>query len=465
MKYKMKLLIKKVFFSKYLFPFFRRLYFIKFKLQGGNGGFKAKKYLKVLNEHEFCSLDELESIQNRKLRKLIVNVYENVPFYREIMNNVGMIPSDIKTTNDLIAFPILTKEDIKNNLYNLVNNRYDPKKLISLNTSGTTGTPMKFFFSAHEISIRAAHIEWWKKIAGVNQFDRYMYIAFDDNVINNNVYSGTFTHEGFFCMATINLNDEMMWKYFKNIKKYKPVYLRGYASGCYILADFFKRNKIRYPLKAVMTSSDTLYPHQRKVIEASFECEVYDFYHQSEDNVIAFECNMHNGYHLVMESCYAEIIDENGNRVPEETTGMIVGTQLENYSMPLIRYETSDLGMITNEICVCGRKHKKIKKLFGRKDDFIYTPDGKKVSGLLLSRPFKKVEKEVREAQYIQKTKDTLIVHFVPTSKYCKDTENIFNQELRKFVGNKIALEFNKVDIIPKTMRGKHRLIISQIKE
>ena len=122
-----------------------------------------------------------------------------------------------------------------------------------------------------------------------------MYITYDENSRKKG-YAGTLTHEGFFQMTSNKLNDELMWRYYKNIKKYRPVYLRGYASSCYILADFFKRNKIDYPLKAVMTSSDTLYPHQRKVIEESFSCKVFDFFHQSEDNAIAYECEMHDGF-------------------------------------------------------------------------------------------------------------------------------------------------------------------------
>ena len=133
--------------------------------------------------------------------------------------------------------------------------------------------------------------------------------------------------------------------------------------------------------------------------------------------------------------------------------------------MPIIRYETNDLGALSKKICACGRKHIKIKELFGRKDDVIVTPDGKRLSGLLLSRPFKKVEEEVTEAQYVQKTKDVLIINFVPTQKYTNDTERMLKNEIIKFVGNKINLKFNKVDNIPKTMRGKFRFILSEIDE
>ena len=163
----MRDLIKKFFFSKYIFPLFRRIYFLKFKMSGGSGGFRAQAYLNKLKKTEFSSLPELKLLQNHKLQKLIVDAYENVPFYRKVMKERNLTPSDIKSTEDLKLLPILTKMDIKRNLHDLVNKRYNRRNLICLKTSGTTGTPMKFFFSDHDISVRSAHIELWKRIAGV----------------------------------------------------------------------------------------------------------------------------------------------------------------------------------------------------------------------------------------------------------------------------------------------------------
>ena len=461
----MKHILKKILFSKYIYPVFRRAYYLIFRHNGGNGGRRAQAYLKQLNASEFSSLSDLEGIQNDKLKKLIEEAYENVPYYRNIMDQKKLIPSDIKTADDLKLLPVLTKQIIRDNLSDLVNLKYNKKKLIHIATGGTTGTPMSFFFSKHELAVRCAHLERWKKIAGVKQFDRFMYIADDRNAYNNPRYEGTFMHTGFFFMASFGLDDELMWKYYRNIKKFKPVYLRGYASGCYILADFFKRQKIEYPLKAVMTSSDTLFPHQRKVIEDVFSCKVFDFYHQSEDVVIATECEYHDGHHINMESCIVEMVDENDNTLSDGETGMMVGTQLENFSMPLIRYDTGDMGSITREKCSCGRNHIRIKDLFGRKDDIIITPDGKKIGPAGMSIAMKDLYEEILETQYIQKTRDELIVKIVATDKYTSESEKKLEKEIREQVGNLIKLNFTKVSRIPKTMRGKHRLIISEIVE
>ena len=241
MKQLIKQILKKILFSKHIYPAFRRAYFLMFRLTGGQSGKAAQKYLKQLNESEFASLDKLESIQNYKLQKLIKEVYENVPYYRKIMDQKGLTPLDIKTKEDLKVFPILTKQKIRENFDDLLNVKYTKKKLNIITTGGTTGTPMKFYFSKHEDAVRNAHWDRWKKFAGVKQFDRFMYIGTDLEAANNPNYCGTFTLTGYYLMASFGLDDELMMKYWENIKKFKPLYLRGFAFACYILADFFRR--------------------------------------------------------------------------------------------------------------------------------------------------------------------------------------------------------------------------------
>ena len=461
---KVKDMIKKILISLHIYPTFRRAYFLMFRLTGGQGGKAAQKYLNQLNASEFASLDELERIQNDKLKKLIKVVYENVPYYRKIMDLKGITPSDIKTKEDLKVFPVLTKQMIRANFDDLLNIKYRKKKLKIITTGGTTGTPMKFFFSKHEDAVRNAHWERWKKFAGVKQFDRFMYIGTDLEAGNNPNYEGTFSLTGYYLMASFGLDDNLMRKYWENIKKFKPVYLRGFAFACYILADFLRRNNINYPLKSVMTSGDMLYPHYREIIETVFSCKVFDLYHQNEDIVMATECKYHDGFHVSMESSIVEILDENDSPVSKGENGVIVGTHLENYSMPLIRYNICDMGSITEEKCQCGRSHIRIKQLLGRTDDWIITPDNKKV-GHQLSVTMKPFYDEIIETQFVQEKKDTLIVKVVTSEKYTPVVEKQFEKRIRDQVGNAIKIQFQNVSEIPKTQRGKHRLIISEITE
>ena len=125
----MRQTIKKILFSKHIYPLFRRAFYLWFKFNGGNGGRDAQAYLRQLNTTEYSSLSELVAIQNHKLKKLIEEVYENVPYYRKVMNQRLLKPSDIKTVDDLKKLPILTKQIIRENLNSLINQRYDKNRL------------------------------------------------------------------------------------------------------------------------------------------------------------------------------------------------------------------------------------------------------------------------------------------------------------------------------------------------
>ncbi|MFV9690852.1 MAG: phenylacetate--CoA ligase family protein [Desulfobacteria bacterium] len=458
----MRKLLRRIEVLKKVHPHFRRLQYLKFRLTGGQGGRMAQRYLRELNLSEFGSADELESASNRKLRKLISEAYNNVSYYRKLMDGNGISIGDVRTLEDLKLFPIITKQDVRDNFDALLNDRFRNKKLRLIETGGTTGTPLRLYFSKHEDAVRSAHWERWKRFAGVKQFDRFIYMGMDKNAKHQKDYSGTFTLGNSYLVASFGLNDELLWKCWPKMKEFRPVYLRGYASACYILADFLKRHRIRYPLKAVMTSSDMLFNYQKKVIKKVFECDVFDHYGQVEDVVTATECEFHDGHHVNMESCIVEVLDADGRKLKDGEVGRIVGTQLENYCMPLIRYNVGDMGCLVTEDCRCGRKHVKIKKLLGRQDDWIITPDGKRV-GVQINQTMEPMYEEILETQFIQETKDKLTVHFVPTMLATDDLEVRFEKAIREQVGGLIEIEFRRVAQIPKTLGGKHRLIVSKV--
>lgn len=436
---------------------------LRFRMRGGMGGKAAVAYMRELNESEYASSDELHAIQRTKLHSLLTECYENVPYYRRVMDGLGALPQDIKDVEDLQKFPVLTKEVIRANFDELLNKKFDKSSLTTISTGGTTGAPLQFLFSNHENAVRCAHWERWKKFAGVKQFERFMYIGTDNNAANaGDEYEGTFTPGGYYLMASFGLDDARFEKYLSNIQKYKPNYLRGFAFGCYLLAEFFVRKGIQYPLKAVLTSGDMLYDHFRDVIEKAFCCKVYDHYGQNEDIITATECEQHSGYHINMESCIAEVVNENNMPVQAGETGAILGTNLENYCMPLIRYDITDLGSMVEGDCPCGRKHIRLGSIQGRCDDWIVTPDGKKV-GHQLSVVVKYFYNKVAETQFVQEQRDSLVVKYVPVPGYNDPIDDVIIKKMREHLGEEIKITCERVNAIPKTQRGKHRMIVSRI--
>ena len=125
-----------------------------------------------------------------------------------------------------------------------------------------------------------------------------------------------------------------------------------------------------------------LCPGQRKSIEDAFAAPVFDQYGCNEVNLVSAECELHDGWHYAMESTLVEILDDDGRPVPAGQSGRIVGTSLDNFAMPFLRYDTGDLGALDTDTCGCGRGLVRIKDLQGRSRDFVRTPDGSFVHGV-----------------------------------------------------------------------------------
>ena len=125
--------------------------------------------------------------------------------------------------------------------------------------------------------------------------------------------------------------------YFEKLSKDNISVIEGYPSNLYIIALFLLKNNQTFPMKTVLTSSETLFENQREAIEKAFCCKIFDFYGMAERTVFATECQVHDGHHLCSEYGITEILDKNNHPVSNGKEGKLVGTSLHNFGMPLFR--------------------------------------------------------------------------------------------------------------------------------
>ena len=154
-------------------------------------------------------------------------------------------------------------------------------------------------------------------------------------------------------------------------------------------------------------------------------------------------------------------MDENGKTLPSGKSGRIMVTDLHNYAMPFVRYEVGDIGMLTDEPCVCGRGLPVLKSIEGRITDIIILSNGVTLSLHLITRIFKNCP--VKQYQLIQVAKDELLVRVVKDINYSeRDTESIMSI-LRYHVGEEIKIELEFYDKIPSGQNSKYRFVLSRI--
>lgn len=244
--------------------------------------------------------------------------------------------------------------------------------------------------------------------------------------------------------------------------KFCPQTIDAYPSAIYVVAKYMDDNKMKHRMKAVFTSSETLYPIQREVVERVFQCKIFDKYGLSEMFNVACECERHEGLHLIMEYAITQVLNERDEPVPAGTMGRIVCTALENFSMPLIRYDTGDVGKVLLHKCSCGRNFPLIGPVTTKAEDQILTPDGRYISGSLLTFPFKPM-KNIIKSQIIQDDIRHIKIKIVKSGSYTNEDSIILSDGLRKCFGKDMEITLEFVEDIPRTKNGKYRWVISNV--
>ena len=419
-----------------------------------------------LVKNQYTNYDELRREQEKKLRRMIKFAYYHVPFYHKILKNCKLTCDDINTLDDLKRLPIINKEIIKNNW-----DDFRPTNLDKLNhyvwaTGGTSGTPLKYRISKHDRFMGAALMYRGWSYAGYKLGDKIFFLG----GTSLGVDSSTSMFQKMDCIArnilklsSFDMGQTELDSYISRINNFQPNYAYGYPSSFYFFSKWIEENNYRvYSPRAIFTTSEKLLPIMREKTQVVFGSEVYDTYGVNDGGISAFECSEHNGFHIDTERSILEVIDENDETI-EEGEGKIIATSLYNCSMPLIRYETGDIGHLLLANCACGRQHKLLKEIIGRSSDMLISPEGKNIHGWFFLYIFWQYCKGIKEYQVVQETLEKITIKIVPEDDFDERQLDI----IRSLVSEKSKrwiLDFKIVDKIEKTKAGKYKFIENKIR-
>jgi phenylacetate-CoA ligase len=430
----------------------------------------AALYYQELKQSQWLSPDKIKELQEVKLRRLINQAYYHVGYYRELFDKHGLKPSDISTIEDLQKLPFLDKNSVRSNLYfDLMSDNHDKRNILKVTTSGSTGEPFVCYADKHQLEIRWAttmrSMEWtgyrfgdkqarlWHQTIGMTRLQviREKIDAF----FNRRLFIPAFE------MNKRNLNDLI-----GKLKIHNPVLIDGYAESFNFLANYIKNIGLDgvHP-KAIISSAQVLPEHSREIIENEFKCEVFDKYGSREFSGIAYECDAHDGHHIVAENYIVEVLKDGKPAKPGET-GEIVITDLNNYSMPFIRYRIGDLAvaMDNSVTCACGRGLPRIGKIEGRVQSIIITTNGTYIPSSFFLHLLKDYDHVIRQFQVIQEEEGRVLLKIVKGLSFA---ESVFNEtvlsDLRKYLGDDMIVDVEFVDKIQMVRTGKHQASISKL--
>jgi phenylacetate-CoA ligase len=239
--------------------------------------------------------------------------------------------------------------------------------------------------------------------------------------------------------------------------------LAGYPSSLHLLALANRRcGRGALRPKAVYTFSETLRPFQRRAIQESFQCPVFNWYGNTELCANIVECEK-GELHLKYEHSFVEVLDANGRPAEPGQTGRLVCTGFGNTAFPLIRYDIGDTATVAaSQRSLCGRGGLLIAEVQGRVEAYILTPDGRVVGRL--DHLFKD-STNVLEAQIVQNKLQEVVLRIARGTGYGAADESAIRDEARGRLGDAVGIVFEYVDRIPRAANGKFSFVVSSLNQ
>ena len=431
-------------------------------------GGRYEEFRRVLEETQWRSRQEIQAYQDERLRAVVAHAYETVPFYRRRFDERRLKPADVRTCADLYKVPVLTRNDIRTHFEELRSSSVPHRSMREGHTSGTTGTPLTIGYDHDTVSMTYAvfdrHYDWAGLRMGFSG-DRIA-VARGNVIVPLDQKRPPFWRRNWrqnqLLLSSFHLSKDNLPAYFAKLASFRPDVVDGYPSTLYVLAKYLQNRGEVFPLKAAVTSSETLYDFQRETIEASFRCRVFDYFALAERTVFSGECDRHHGHHIAMEYGVAEVVDGEGVPLPRGTVGQLVGTTLHNTAMPLIRYVTNDRTALRDETCPCGRGLELMDDVTTKAEDVLTLKDGRLISPSVLTHPFKPLGC-IEGSQIVQTAPDAITVRIVPGDGFTQGLSDELVGALQVRLGAEVRIDVQLVDRLETTKTGKFKWVISRV--
>lgn len=325
-------------------------------------------------EIETARSEYINAVQSSKLIKMVQNAYDNVEFYKNKFDEIGLEPSDIKSIKDISKLPFTVKQDLRDN-YPFGLFAVPKEDLVRVHaSSGTTGKQTVVGYTQNDIDIWSECAARAITAASGCPSD-YVQISYGYGLFTGGLgmhYGVEMVGATAVPASTGNTSRQvqLLQDFGTNIIACTPSY-------ALVVSEYLKKNNIdpkSLPLRAGIFGAEAWSENMRKEIEKSLNIKAYDIYGLSEiaGPGVAFECSEQSGMHICEDYFYPEIIDpETLEPLPEGEYGELVFTCIGKEALPLIRYRTRDIAKLTRKECSCGRTLIKMSKPRGRSDDML----------------------------------------------------------------------------------------------
>ncbi|MBP2656105.1 MAG: Phenylacetate-coenzyme ligase [Firmicutes bacterium] len=323
---------------------------------------------------ETMGREEMTELQTKRLRDTVQRVYRQVPFYRNKMKAVGVLPEDITELDDVRKLPFITKQEMRDNYpYGLF--AVPLTEIVRIHaSSGTTGKPTVVGYTKQDIDIWAEVTARAFSYSGASK-NSCIQIAYGYGLFTGGLgahYGAELLGASVIPVSTGNTARQIML-----MKDFGTTVLACTPSYALFIADTIREMGLdlsEFKLQAGVFGAEPWSENMRREIEARLGIKALDIYGLSEiiGPGVACDCLCQDGLHISEDHFYPEIINPvTGEVLPDGEKGELVITTITKEGMPMVRYRTRDLTMLNRSVCDCGRTLIRMGKVLGRSDDML----------------------------------------------------------------------------------------------
>ena len=427
----------------------------------------ANAAIRELDGNEHLSREALHEVTLTKLRRLLLHAREQVPFYSDLLRG-RELPESLSEFHDaFLGLPTLSKATINSNLESMVSNDLEGNGLDENSTSGSTGEKLLFYTDWRSGAYRKASVRRSQRRLGVMPGDPEVRLWGSPIDINRTRSARGFLHSVISrekMLSAYAMDEASLNSYLDFCRRFKPKLLIAYPSALSVFAAFLESRGASIPsLRAIICSAETLYEHDREYLSRTLDAPVFNRYGCREVGDIANEVPDARGLVVNSDRLFVEVLNEHGTPCEPGEQGQVVVTDLENYGMPMIRYEIGDLACWSDPEGEDAARYPFpiLESVDGRTLDVVHAPNGNRIGGtywtiLLRNRP------GIKKFQVIQDEPDAIRILYTGEEGARPDFA-YYRQEIAGRCGSELRVDFVETAEFEHPPGTKFRLIMSKV--
>ena len=410
--------------------------------------------------------DTVRRTQEERLSSLLSHSHRHCAYYREVLEEAGVVGRSGVRLEEFERIPFLTKEIMREKIPGLLSDERDKRKVYRNTSGGSTGEPIPFYQDNVYKAMNWATVLYYNHAVGKELGDREVKLwGSERDILKGSiglVSKGKNLLYNRMLLNAFRMTPDLCHEYVGKINCFRPVSIWSYVDSIHQLARFVDREGLKVePVPVTITTAGTLNEEIREFVERTLSTKVYNQYGSREVGPVAAEGPDQDGM-VIFEWCqYVEVVDSEGRPVPPGGTGEIAITLLSNYTMPLIRYRIGDRGTVPIEEA-SPPPLRRLGTVTGRVTDYFVREDGTLVHGEYFTHLFYH-RNWVKRFQVVQEDYLEVKVNLECDSEPSADEEEEIGELIRRVMGDDCRVRFEYPKRIQPSSSGKYLYTFSKV--